>query len=122
MNNFSWEFQEFDTNIFGFKVAKITSISLGNEHQISENVKNLIDDFKGKNIFYATYRFPIENFLLIHVLEKNGFKLVDIFVNLKLEPNGADEGFPTESNIRESTKDDLEELRTLGGKIRSEHE
>lgn len=87
---FSWELQEFDTQIFNFPVAKILHISQpDSETVLAERVKKLTDDLRISGVQYATYRIAAFEFFLIHVLERAGFILVDGFINLEKTLSGA---------------------------------
>lgn len=104
-----WESDNFDSEIFGFKVAKIKSLEKG-------ATGDLIKDLKKNRIKYATFRIPSNNFALIHTLEKSGFILVDCLINLNLETSDIKTSkLPKE--IRESNSADLDALKTLTSRL-----
>jgi dTDP-4-amino-4,6-dideoxy-D-galactose acyltransferase len=104
---YSWKLQDFDTNLFGFKTAKIISLT-------DESVVELLGELKGKNIVYATYRLKASDFSSIHALEKNGFLLVDGTLALELSEYKADE---SSENIRLAELNDISALRQLAGNV-----
>ena len=102
---YSWELDKFDSEIFGFKVAKIKSWEKG-------NIKDLIKDFRKNKIKYATFRLESNNFKIIHTLEKSGFILVDGLISLSFKTSNMKEG-EVSSEIRKATNNDLIELKEL---------
>lgn len=99
-----WKLDNFDSEVFGFKVAKIEGLE-------GESVKDLIKDLLKNKIKYAIIRTQSNNFPLIHSLEKYGFVLVDGLISLKIEIAPLPE--ESASQIREGESRDLEELKTL---------
>lgn len=102
---FSWKLDDFDSKIFGFKVAKVINAE-------PQEIDNLIKDLLDKGIGYAVYRVQSDNFPVIHALERTGFILVDGLVTLKT--NVLDikkEKYPIE--IREASSKDLADLKKL---------
>lgn len=82
--NYSWKLSKFDTEIFGYKVAKIINIdSSGDSDAIFRNIHNLNEDLKTNDIQYATYRINSNSYPVIHCLEKSGYVLVDGLITLK---------------------------------------
>lgn len=102
---YSWKLDDFDSEVFGFKVAKIKTFD-------SENVKDLIEDLIKNKVEYATYRTQSNNFSAIHALEKSGFILVDCLISLSLDISNIEKG-ETISNIREANGNDFRKLRHL---------
>lgn len=102
---YSWELLDFDTKLFGFRVAKITDVEKG-------VVESLITDLKKKKIQYATYRLPAENLPLVHELERAGFIVVDGLISLRIDLKGVTLSL-IEKNIREAKREDIPELRKI---------
>ncbi len=103
---YSWELDDFDSEVFGFKVAKITNISP------EGSVRDLIKDLIKNEVKYATYRIGSNEFQLIHSLERAGFILTDglISFSLNISDMGAGEAA---HEIREANKVDLDKLKNL---------
>lgn len=80
---YSWKPQAFDTEILGFKTARIERIDSTDPNIAGEIVKQLIVDLRQNNIEYASYRLPAENTAVIHALEQQGFILVDAMLGLE---------------------------------------
>lgn len=102
---YSWEFDKFDSEIFGFKVAKIKSLE-------GTNIKGLISDLKKNKIKYATVRIASSNFPLIHLLEGTGFILVDGLISLNLVASNI-KVEKVRGEIRRATESDLDSLKKL---------
>lgn len=103
--NYSWELDNFDSEVFGFKVAKIQRVK-------SESVKDLIKDLLKNGIGYATLRIQSNNFSVIHALEKSGFVLVDGLISFSLMISDI-EVTKIPSEIREANNNDLVNLKKL---------
>lgn len=103
--NYSWELDNFDSEVFGFKVAKIQRVK-------SESVKDLIKDLLKNGIGYATLRIQSNNFSVIHALEKSGFVLVDGLISFSLMISDI-EATKIPSEIREANNNDLVNLKKL---------
>ncbi len=103
---YSWKVDDFDSEIFGFKVAKIESIE--SKDSIDSLVKELIDN----GIEYATYRIASNNISLIQSLQEFNFVVVDGIISLELDMTTAVEE-PAIGEIREVRSDDLEKLKSL---------
>ncbi len=108
--NYTWELNDFDTTILGFKTAKITSI------ESPEVVSPLITDLSDNKIEYATFRVEANNFKIIHALESAGFLLVDGLLGLQLilSEEITDMHHP---EVIEATMDHLDELKLLAGNV-----
>lgn len=78
--NYLWEESQFDTRLFGFKVAKILNIS--SSISLSE-ISNLVNELKKRKVKYATVRFEANNIELIDMLSKRSFYTVDIMLALE---------------------------------------
>lgn len=104
-NVFKWKLGNFDSEVFGFRVAKIETLQQGSE-------KDLIKDLVKNKIAYATYRVPSSDFSLIHALEKSNFILIDglITLGIDLSEIGIEE---TLEEIREANKNNIKELKDL---------
>lgn len=82
--NYSWNLSKFDTEIFGYKVAKISSIDANVDSSIlSKNIHDLNESLRNNGVHYATYRINANNYPLVHALEKSGYILVDGLITLK---------------------------------------
>lgn len=108
MNTFTWKLLDFDTNLFGFKTAKIDEIKTG-------SVPNLVSDLKKNGIRYATYRVHSNEISLIHELENNGFVTVDGYVALKGDMSRASD--ITDSSIRIAQANDVPFLKEIASTI-----
>jgi len=106
---YSWQPQAFDTQVLGFKTAKIEHIDSTDPNIVGEIVKQLIVDLRQNNIEYASYRLPAENTAVIHALERQGFILVDAMLGLEkildLDLHKHDE-----YSIRSAKNNDLKQL------------
>lgn len=106
---YSWKLDNFDSEVFGFKVAKILSIGS------KEDVKPLMRELSDNNIKYATYRVETSNFRLIQALQEAKFLIVDGIISLEasLSPLATDNDIP---EIREASEKDSPALKkmTLG--------
>jgi len=110
--NYSYELSLFDTEIFGFKTAKINHINSSN---LKKTLSELKTDLLQQEIAYATYRIEADNFSLIHTLEENGFILVDGLITLEINIAGIKE---TDCLfIKEAAKMDHPQLIDLSGNI-----
>ncbi len=106
---YSWEFDKFDSEIFGFKVAKIRSLEAG-------SIKDLIKDLGKNKVKYATFRLESNNFKIIHTLEKSGFILVDGLIRLSFKTSVM-KGEKISNEIRKATDNDLGELKELTSRL-----
>lgn len=102
---YSWKLDDFDSEVFGFRVAKIEALDV-------ENVKSLIKDLITNKFKYATYRAQSNNFSIIHALEKSGFILVDGLISLSIDISNIEKREAI-SEIREADRNDLRELENL---------
>lgn len=102
---YSWKLDDFDSEVFGFKVAKIETCD-------SENVKDLIEDLIANKVEYATYRVQSNNFSIIRALEKSGFILVDGLISLSIDISNIQKRATTD-RIREADRNDLKKLKNL---------
>lgn len=115
--NHSWSLQDFDTDLFGFKVAKITHIDDSGDFQdILKRIDLLFEEFRKNQVEYATYRLSAGNFSLIHALERSGFLLVDGLLTLQLETKdiNSEQSLPF---IRKATLKDLNRLKSLSSTV-----
>lgn len=103
--DYKWKIDNFDSEVFGFKVAKIENI------KSLRHIVGLIDSLKKKKIDYATIRIGSNNFSLAHSLEKNGFILVDGLISLSLDLTKTDAEKIKE--IRICREKDLEQMKKI---------
>lgn len=101
---YSWEVDDFDSKVFGIKVAKIAELD-------PKQVNNLLRDLIKNKVSYATYRVQANNFPTIHAIEQAGFLLVDGLISLSLDLSSISS--ETALEIREAKKGDLKELKKL---------
>lgn len=114
--NYSWKLSKFDTEILGYKVAKIINIDTsGDDATILQNVHELNKNLKENNIKYATYRVNANNYPIIHALEKSGYMLVDGLISLETTINIAKKD--TNNHVRRATEDDLMSLLEIAGEV-----
>lgn len=99
-----WRVDEFDSKIFGFKVAKIVKLE-------PVQVENLVADLIKNKVVYATIRTQSDNFQLIDKLERCGFLLVDGIISLSLDISLKRHHKAKE--IREARSSDLLQLKKL---------
>lgn len=102
---YSWKKESFDSEVFGFRVAKIEIVD-------SKNVKGLIENLIANKVKYATYRVQSNNFSTIHALEKSGFILVDGLISLRIDISNRKKR-KTTWRIREADKNDSLKLKNL---------
>lgn len=102
---FKWKLDNFDTEVFGFRVAKIEILQKGSEEDL---IKNLAKN----KIAYATYRVPSSDFSRIHALEKSNFILTDGLITLSIDLSEIEIG-ETVKEIREANRNDIDKLRDL---------
>ncbi len=102
---YSWELDKFDSEIFGFKVAKIQRLEEG-------SVKGLIKDLIKNKIKYATFRVQSNNFVVIHALERAGFILVDGLISLRVDISNL-KLEDSDKSIRKGENYDLQKLNNL---------
>lgn len=109
---YSWKVDDFDWEVFGFKVAKITEIdSSVTSKMLSNRIESLKKDLIKNKVVYAIHRVSSNNSQMIHALERAGFILVDGLISLSIDISQVDpESF---SQIREASKRDLPELKKL---------
>lgn len=113
---YSWKLDKFDTEILGYKVAKITNIEAsGDNVSILQNIHALNKNLKESNIKYATYRVNANNYPIIHALEKSGYILVDGLISLETTINLEQQD--TNNHVRTATEDDLKSLLELAGSM-----
>lgn len=114
--NYSWSLQKFDTEHFGFRIAKITHIANNSSPKIiTESIKKLLSEFKADKIQYATYRLNASDFTIIHALEEKSFIFVDGTIALKL--NNAIPDRDSDKHIRKATINDIPVLRELAATV-----
>lgn len=113
---FNWKMDSFDSEILGYKVAKIETSKLGvNKNEISKEVSRLIKDLESNLIYYATSRVSSDNFFLIQALEKKGFHLVDGLIALSTNISGrVSQDY---KNILKADYNDLNQLKNIAGEI-----
>lgn len=105
---YSFEIDEFDSKLFGFKVAKITHIE-------NDGVADVVDALKKQEIDYATYRLPADNFSLIHAMEQAGFVLVDGVIDFIISVKDITISPVSSVVIYEAKKEDIKALRKIAG-------
>lgn len=116
---FSWQYQDFDSKILERNVAKIHYIKArddGNERR--KLIRQLIANLKENKIEYATYRIKASDFLTIHALEDEGFRLVDGCI--KLETEILELRDKTPQNIRNAEEKDIPQLKRLASCVFSQ--
>lgn len=114
--NYSWKLSKFDTEILGYKVAKITNIGANvDSSTLNQNIHDLNENLKSNGIHYATYRVNANNYPVIHSLEKGGYLLVDGLITLETTINPAEQ--ETNNHVRTATKNDLEKLLEIAGEV-----
>ena len=107
---YSWKVDSFDSEVFGFKAAKI--IDLG-----PKQVESIIKDLGKNKVSYATTRVKSNDFQLIHELEQSGFILVDGLVSLNIDVSSLERKI--EPQIREAKNSDLLQLEKLTSSLYS---
>lgn len=104
---YSWSYQPFDTEVLGFKVAKIVHEKNGQSSEASFLTKSL----SSQDITYATIRVESNSFDVIHALEREGFILVDGLISLSKEITDIDDQTDNEIGaIQEEDFNDVIEL------------
>ena len=111
--DYSWRKEKFDSEVLGFRVAKILNIkSRGSSEQLRTRIKNLIGELTEKKIDYASIRSESTNYPLAHALEENGFILVDGLITLSLEVSDLRFEKPDE-RIRAAIPRDVHDLKKI---------
>lgn len=114
--SYSWKLDKFDTEILGYKVAKITSINANvDSPTLNKNIHDLNENLKENSIKYATYRVNANNYPVIHALEKSGYILVDGLISLETTINLAEQDI--NSHVRTPTEDDLKNILEIAGEV-----
>lgn len=103
---FSWEENQFDTDILGFNCAKIF-----NDENGKFEIKELVIDLRKNKIQYAIIRIPSQNYELAQFLEANNFRIVDSLVELSLLLSSVD--IEKVEHIREASLNDAEALSRI---------
>lgn len=103
---YSWVVDAFDSEILGFSCAKI-------QHIDKDSVPHLIDNLIQEKISYATIRIPSNDYSLINELERNGFYMVDIFI--EMECMLTSENTSQRPIIRKASMSDLQDLQKISG-------
>src|SRR5690349_21524284 len=106
--NIIWNIQQFDTDILGFRSAKITF--LGSK----KDIPFLIKDLKKNKIQYATYRIETNKMPVVQALEAEGFLLVDGIVALEADISGS---FKKQKHIALAKKTEWKKLTVLAGSV-----
>ncbi len=113
--SYSWEISSFDSEIFGQKVARITSNNKV-KTRLHKTLKSLIEDLKESKIWYATYRVNANFYHIIHELEKYDFLLVDGLITLETMPDNKQiEYLPKQ--IRHAKTKDIKQLLKISGSV-----
>lgn len=116
--NYLWRLDSFDTEVFGFKVAKIISITPHRSFiELNKRIKNLIEDLAKNKVKYATYRVQSNNFAIIHALEKSGFILVDGLISLEISDLDNLYKEIVVREIGEANKTDITQLKNLASEL-----
>lgn len=103
---YSWKVDDLDTEIFGFKVAKIIDI------RSQKVIKDLITELINNKVRYATYRAEANNFSLIQALQRSDFLLVDGIISL--EANLSEKNLENPApEIREGKENDLDGFKRI---------
>ena len=93
---------EWDTEHFGFKVAKLPYVKDGFSC-IYENTRKL--ESLGSKLLIS--RCPTNDFAWIHELERRGFHFMDVIVYYSIDLSNYYESVPLKYQSREATDDDL---------------
>lgn len=110
--NYSWKLDKFDSEVLGFKVAKILDIkSNGSGKILEDRLRSLLTELNKNKVRYASYRIRANDFPVIHALESAGFILVDGLISLSIDTFSAMPEVAPE--IREARKSDLLKLKKL---------
>lgn len=104
--NYSWKLDKFDTEVFGFKVAKIIHI------ESEKYIEELINQLTKNKIRYATYRVLSSNIPVIQGLQRNNFILVDGLISLATNPFELNIE-PPAGQVREAKYDDFPSLKKM---------
>ncbi len=107
-----WSIDNFDSEIFGFKTAKIKHLySNGDAKKLQKTINTLKKDMVENEVEYAIYRAPADNYSLIQVLENNNFTIVDGLVSLSNDE--MDIVHNINSKIRKAKITDLKQLKNI---------
>lgn len=112
LGSFSWQLLDWDSKLLNRKVAKILFLKSKKSDSLKKLITEIIESFKKNKIEYATYRLNASDFPIIHLLEKEGFKIVDgiIYMEQRLESK-----YEKNDHIRIGRKKDIEKLKKIAG-------
>ncbi len=110
---YSWKIDNFDSEVFGFKVAKVETIDSEDSPEIIDKiVGDLIMDLNKERVGYATYRVKFNDFPIIQALQRSGFVLVDGLISLGINISEVSIA-ESVGEIREATRSDLDKLKQM---------
>ncbi len=110
-----FELMEWDTNFFGFKVARLCE-------EAPEKLKQVQDICSEQDIRLLISRFSTNNVCFAHELERHGFQLMDTVVTYRL--NLADArvaNVPVPAIIRPCLKSEADELAAIARAVYASH-
>lgn len=101
---------DLDSDILGFKTAKIDSIKTEKSLQ-KKLIQKLIKSFIKEKIRYVTFRLNAKDLAMINSLEEGGFRLIDEYLILIKELGEEYQEEEYSVNIREANPGDSEKLQ-----------
>jgi dTDP-4-amino-4,6-dideoxy-D-galactose acyltransferase len=109
----TWCLDEFDSNIFGLKVAKVnTAIFSDQDLSLSRSViETMLKEFNENKVEYATLRLAQANYPLIHALEDVGFRLVDEMIDFEVSIDTS--SCSVDPHVRKAIISDITELKMI---------
>lgn len=101
---YKWVLDSFDSEILGFPSAKIQHVDKG-------TVPLLVNNLLQEKITHAVIRVTSNEYSLIREIGKNGFYMVDVFI--EMENKLKSENINTIQTSREATLSDLAEIQVI---------
>ena len=98
------EILEFDTNHFGIRIARMNNVT-------PEELERALDESARSGVKLLIHRCSMDNFDLVHSLEKHGFELMDTIVRFHLNLAGTEiTSVPGSAVIRPHAKNEVDDI------------
>ncbi len=106
----SYKILKLDSDILGFKTARIESINTDDSSK-RILIEKLLQSFIKEKIKYATFRLSSKDLQTINLLEEKGFRLVDEYLIFIKEVAREEQKKSNSIKIREATLSDSKQLQ-----------